>query len=141
MNDKDEQTTNKLVELLIKVLHDQYSSPRELALVQLVLMGDRAIQPLKAYLEKEEALQNDLEALGKQPSRLGNQKELGQHRLASEKFMEKWGMVDYNSEDVFIPRGLAIKGAPDALSLLGQNDLEISFPKIAASVYFPSKPT
>lgn len=141
MTETNEQTTNKLVDILIQVLHGQLSDSRHLALVQLVVLGDKAVQPLRAYLEKEEALQNDLEALGKPPGRLANKKDAEKYRFADEKFAEKWGAsAGYYSEEEYIPRGLAIKGALEALSLLGQKDLETAFPKVAASVYFPNKP-
>jgi hypothetical protein len=50
--------------MLIQVLHGEYSDTRELAVVQLVLIGEKSIQPLIAFLKKEDEMEKDLDALG-----------------------------------------------------------------------------
>jgi hypothetical protein len=130
----DEQTTNKLAEMLISVLHGQQSDSRELAVVQLVLMGKKAVPPLMAYLEKEEALEQDIEALGKPPRPLAaTQKDHELYRKATEAFESKWGNSPshYKSENVAMSREVAIEGALKALTLLGQNNFYDLFPHLA----------
>ena len=140
MSQMNEETTNKLVGKLISVLHAKSSDARDLALVQLVMMGDLAIQPLLAYLQREEDFQNDLEALGKAPTPLrGGPREHEAYREASERFREKWDQypTEYAAEDSAIGRSLAIQGAFEALSLIGRKDSEKSFPRIAKVVGIP----
>ncbi len=134
MTEIDEQTTDKVAGMLIQVLHGQYSDTRELAVVQLVLMGKKAVPPLMAYLEKEEALEQDIESLGKPPRPLvATQKEHELYRKATEAFANKWGNSPshYESENVAMSREVAIEGALKALTLLGQNNFYDLFPHLA----------
>ena len=50
--------------MLISVLHGEYSDTRELAVVQLVVLGEKAIPPLTAYLKKEDEIEAGLELKG-----------------------------------------------------------------------------
>ena len=134
MTEIDDQTTDKLAGMLIQVLHGQSSDIRELAVVQLVLMGKKAVPPLMAYLEKEEALEQDLEVLGKPPRPLvGTQKDHEVYHKATEAFESKWGNSPshYESENVAMSREVAIEGALNALTLLGQNNFYDLFPHLA----------
>ena len=134
MTEIGDQTTDKLADMLIQVLHGQSSDTRELAVVQLVLMGKKAVPPLMAYLKKEEALEQDIESLGKPPRPLvANQKEHEVYRKATEAFESKWGYSPshYESENVAVSREVAIEGALKALTLLGQNNFYDLFPHLA----------
>jgi hypothetical protein len=130
----DDQTSDKLAGMLIQVLHGQSSETRELAVVQLVLMGKKAVPPLMAYLEKEEALERDIESLGKPPKPLvATQKDHEIYRKATEAFESKWGYSPshYESENVAMSREVAIEGTLNALTLLGQNNFYDLFPHLA----------
>jgi hypothetical protein len=130
----DDQTSDKLAGMLIRVLHGQSSEVRELAVVQLVLMGKKAVPTLMAYLEKEEALERDIESLGKPPKPLvATQKDHEVYRKATEVFESKWGysLSHYESENVAMSREVAIEGALNALTLLGQNNFYDLFPHLA----------
>ena len=96
---------------------------------QLVLMGDRAIKPLVAYLEKEEALQVDIEAVGKRVGALGNGYK--KYSDACQAFYNKWGNspTEYEPGELARSRGRAVGGVIKALTLLGQNNFEL-FPHL-----------
>jgi hypothetical protein len=55
-----ENSVKKLVGMLIEVLHGEYSDTRDLAVVQLSILGEKAVPYLSAYLEDEADKENDM---------------------------------------------------------------------------------
>jgi hypothetical protein len=119
----DEQTINKVINLLIQILHGEHSDTRDLAVVQLVLLGKKAVPPLTSFLKKEDELREDLEALKKDTVYFN-----------AFLFQKKW----HRSPDSFYsdyglkptPTRYAIEGALKALRLLGINNFNDLFPHI-----------
>jgi hypothetical protein len=126
----EQETTNILVGMLIQVLHGEYSDTRELAVVQLVLIGNNAIKPLEAFLGKEEEWQrdNDSRANRKGPLRRTNA-DAELYRKEDEKFIAKWGTEKRTPTS----RCSAIKGAIRALRLLGVQNIESLYPQLLQS--------
>src|SRR4030042_2076948 len=60
MPKEDEDLIQKLTGMLIQVLHGEYTDTRELAVVQLVLLGDKCVPYVCSYLEREAEMENDL---------------------------------------------------------------------------------
>lgn len=56
----EKKRIKKVVGMLIEVLHGKYSDTRDLAVVQLVLLGKKAVPYICSYLRKEAHLENDL---------------------------------------------------------------------------------
>ena len=56
----EKKRIKKVVGMLIEVLHGKYSDTRDLAVVQLVLLGEKAVPYICSYLRKEADLENDL---------------------------------------------------------------------------------
>jgi hypothetical protein len=110
--------------MLIEDLHGQYSDARELAIVQLVLLGDKSVKPLLAYLEKEERMQAEWETQNVQRSGFSGDPH---HEEAWIAFRENWGHFpsEYVAGKIADARINGIEGALKALSLLGRDD-EIS---------------
>ncbi|MGA2681347.1 MAG: hypothetical protein ABSF44_06040 [Candidatus Bathyarchaeia archaeon] len=57
---KNEDSVKKLVGILIEVLHGEYSDTRDLAVVQLSILSEKAVPYLSAYLEDEADKENDM---------------------------------------------------------------------------------
>ena len=74
--------------MLIEVLHGEHSDTRDLAVVQLVLLGNKSVAPLLNYLEKEEKMHFDLES---QPIKKGAFSSGPEHCTAWKNFQNKWG--------------------------------------------------
>ena len=49
---ENENAVKKLVGMLIEVLHGEYSDTRDLAVVQLAILGEKAVPYISAYLEE-----------------------------------------------------------------------------------------
>ena len=60
LSSKDEKKTRKLVGMLIEILHGEYSDTRDLAVVQLALLGEKVVPYICSYLKKEGELESDL---------------------------------------------------------------------------------
>jgi len=49
------EVKDKIIDILIEVLHCEHFGNRDLAVVQLVLLGNKSVNPLLTFLEKEES--------------------------------------------------------------------------------------
>jgi hypothetical protein len=56
----NDESFRKLVGMLIEVLHGEYSDTRDLAVVQLSILGNRAIPFISSFLEQEAEKENDM---------------------------------------------------------------------------------
>lgn len=117
--------------MLIEVLHGEYSDTRQLAVVQLVLIGEKAIPPLISFLKKEDKMEKDLNALGGL--------EMDNYHRARSEFKIKWGKEPDNlsisgiqaSTKMHNARSRSIEGALQALTLLEVPNLNVLFPELA----------
>ena len=57
---ENENSVKKLVGMLIEVLHGEYSDTRDLAVVQLAILGEKAVPYISAYLEELADKVNDM---------------------------------------------------------------------------------
>jgi hypothetical protein len=127
---QSDETTNKLVGMLIQVLHGEYSDTRDLAVVQLVLLGNKSVKPLLTYLEKEEHMQTELES---EPIRNGRLADDPPNHESWVVFYKKWGHLpdDYEAGKMAEARMQGIQGALKTLSILGIDDATGRFSKLA----------
>jgi len=134
---KDDRTNRKIVGKLIEVLHGEYSDTRDLAVVQLAILGSQAVPHICAFLKKEGDLERDFVKCARAPwyddftvpyplSRgVKERKAIEEFRQYFEK---KWGWkISYGdlpsrSVDVsgrFPQRQEAVDGALEALAIIG----------------------
>lgn len=131
MSRNNDELIKKVVGKLISVLHGEYSDTRDLAVVQLALLGKKAVPYLCLYLQKEVDMENDLiiyhemhcqEEIDSwiRPSiKLPQEKwksyvEFGQH------FEEKWKIPPHEDGEIDIPgRDEAVEGVIEALEIIG----------------------
>ncbi len=125
------EVKDKLIDMLIEVLHGEYSDTRALAAIQLVLLGNKSIPPLLNYLEKEEKIHYALES---EPIQKGALCDDPQHCSAWLNFTKKWGHTpgEYSSGQFADSRKYGIQGALNTLSLLGVENAINGFPRLAA---------
>lgn len=128
-----EETTNKLIGTLIEVLHGQYEDTRQLAVVQLVLLGNKSVKPLLAYLDKEEVMQMELESMTINRGGLSGDP---QHEPAWIAFKNKWGHFpdDYVAGAIADARQNALEGAMKSLGLLGVADANERITKLLKKI-------
>ncbi len=117
--------------MLIEVLHGEYSDTRDLAVVQLVVLGNKSVAPLLNYLEKEEKMHFDLESQSIQKGVFSGDP---QHCSSWVDFRKKWGHFpgDYQAGKIADSRKNAIKGALNALNMLGVSNATNGFPRLNA---------
>ncbi len=125
------ETTNKIIGKLIEVLHGEHSDTRDLAVVQLVLLGNKSVAPLLNYLEKEEKVHFDLESHPVQKGAFSSDPE---HCTAWKDFQNKWGHFPdaYVAGSFAEARKNGIEEALNALGLLGVDNASNGFPRLAA---------
>ena len=144
MSSKDDEKTRRLVGKLIEVLHGEYSDTRDLAMVQLAHLGEKAVPYICSYLEKEAELENDLIKYHKLftkwnmgPQLLGpvdpntsytkaERESIKAHEIMSgfaDSFKKKWGChpredgeTDKKDSE---QRRYGVEGALEALSIIG----------------------
>lgn len=128
MNDR---VIQKVVGKLIEVLHGEYSDTRDLAVVQLALLGRKAVPFILSFLKKEGDLERDFSYFHEIRERISRSgyggetpEDLACMHAEEEKFRQdferKWGWdptrEDYPGSD---GREYAVEGALDALALIG----------------------
>lgn len=126
--EKDDRILRKVVGKLIEVLHGEYSDTRDLAVVQLALLGNKSVPYICSFLEKEGDLERDFNSFHKisenidskgysQPIPPEMQEEAEKFR---QYFERKWGWRinrgDYPGSE---GRADAVEGALEALSIIG----------------------
>lgn len=133
MSSNDEKKTRKLVGMLIEVLHGDYSDTRDLAVVQLALLGQRAVPYICSYLKEEGELEKDLIEYHKMHEKWSRGGYRGKDDLRvklyeamtkfADNFKKKWGCSPYEcgktDREDSEQRGYAVDGALKALSLIG----------------------
>ena len=123
LSSKDEKKTRKLVGMLIEILHGEYSDTRDLAVVQLALLGEKVVPYICSYLKKEGELESDLIEYHK----INEEKGGWSPELTSfaNDFKKKWGCnpsttshgeTDKRDSE---QRRCAVEGALKALSIIG----------------------
>lgn len=131
MSRNNDELIRKVVGKLISVLHGEYSDTRDLAVVQLALLGKKAVPHLCSYLRKEADMENDLmiyhemyyqeefdDSFGfsvKLPlEKWKTSREFRQH------FKEKWKLDPHTNGEINISgRDEAVERALEALKIIG----------------------
>jgi len=126
-----EEIKNKIIDMLIEVIHGEHSDTRHLAVVQLVLLGNKSVNPLLTFLEKEEKVHFDLESKSIQK---GAYSDDPQHCSSWVDFKKKWGHFpdDYAAGSFADSRKNGIQASLKALDLLGVENAINGFPILAA---------
>jgi len=121
------EVKDKIIDILIEVLHCEHFGNRDLAVVQLVLLGNKSVNPLLTFLEKEEKLHFNLQS---KPIQYGAHSHYPLHTPAWRDFKEKWGHFpnEYTTESFANSRKNSIIGALRVLELLGVENVINGFP-------------
>lgn len=129
--EKDDRILRKVVGKLIEVLHGEYSDTRDLAVVQLALLGNKSVPYICSFLEKEGDLERALIEFHKLRRRIEEHSYGGydvslieEMRKEKEKFCQdfkrKWGWDVYRDDYPGSEgRADAVEGALEALSIIG----------------------
>ena len=169
MREKKDWTIRQAVGKLIQVLHGEYSDTRDLAVVQLAVLGEKAVPYILSFLKKEADLERDFVEIHKIWCRILKEESKGpswkvspasEQRLKEleeskkrflEYFKKKWGFeicvlgnIYYPAQETSPPdlwqRKEAVDRALEALAIIGDPKVIPALKKLPVYNYTP-RPT
>ena len=92
----EEKRIMKAVGILISELHSEYAGTRKIAMAQLILLGDKVVPHLKAFLGKELDLEKDLREYSELWKRAREKDDFTEVGHYVEVFRAKWEKLPSN---------------------------------------------